>query len=153
MDYQPHAQICPPTTHSRKPKNLHFSYSSSFNRKLVGNTSPAEGIHRYFTVQMWHRSISESFKGRSHTVLTEMACSQEWWQLSTDSSGDYSYGVAWILWEKLRQALDICQPDIQIGFPITDLHCCTQRSTLLTVILFINVDTLIFRELHSTLTY
>jgi len=77
MDYQPHAQICPPSTHSCKPKNLHFSYSSAFNRTLVGNTSPAGGIHGYFIVQMWHRSISESFKGKNHTVLIELACSQE----------------------------------------------------------------------------
>jgi hypothetical protein len=29
----------------------------------------------------------------SHTVLIEMAFSQEWWQQSSDSKGDYSYGV------------------------------------------------------------
>jgi len=97
MDYQPHAPIRPPTTHSCKPKNLHFSYTSSFNRTLVGKTSPAGGIHRYFIVQMWHHSISECFKCRDHTVLIEMACSQEWWQLSSDSNGYYSYGSWWLV--------------------------------------------------------
>jgi hypothetical protein len=38
------------------------------------------------------------------------------------SNGDYSHGVAKTQWEKLRQALDMYQPDIQIGFPITELH-------------------------------
>ena len=153
MNYQPHAPKRPPTTHSCKPKNLQFPYSSSFNRTIFGNNSPGGGIHRYFIVQMWHHSISESFKGRSHTVLIEMACSQEWWPLSSDSNGDYSYGVTWTLWEKIRQALDICQPDIHIGYPITEIHCCTQLFTLLTVILFKHEDILIFRELHGTLIY
>ena len=45
---------------------------------------------------MLYHSFSESFKGKSHTVLIAMACSQEWWQLSSDSNAGYSYGVAWI---------------------------------------------------------
>jgi hypothetical protein len=84
-----------PTYHALlQAKELTFLNSSSLNRTLVGSNSPAGGIQIYFIAQMWHHSISESFKGRSHTVLIEMTCSQEWWQLSSDSNGDYSYGVA-----------------------------------------------------------